>query len=61
MLNKIENVLVNVVRHTSKHLTRLECKLVADRSDEWQGPNTWGLVDGQRLALSDALDLPGFG
>jgi hypothetical protein len=42
-------------------LTRAECKLVADRSDEWQGPNTWGLVEGQRLALSDALDLPGFG
>lgn len=60
-MNKVGNVLVNVVRHTSKHLTKEERKLVADRSDEWQGPNTWGLVDGQRLSLSEALDLPGFG
>jgi hypothetical protein len=42
-------------------LNKAECKLVADRSDEWQGPNTWGLVDGQRLTLLEVLDLPGFG
>lgn len=42
-------------------INKIECNLVANRSDEWQGPNSWGLIEGYRLSLSEAIALPGFG
>lgn len=42
-------------------LTPQEIDLVYVRSKLWTGPNTWGWVDGYRLDLKTALELPGFG
>jgi len=42
-------------------LTTVEKQLIAVRSDEWQGPNSWGWVDGYRLNMQEAIAQPGFG
>jgi hypothetical protein len=42
-------------------LTASEKHLIATRSDEWQGPNSWGWVDDYRLNLHQAILQPGFG
>jgi len=36
-------------------LTKQERILVADYSDEWTGPNTWGWLNGYRLSLWEAI------
>jgi hypothetical protein len=42
-------------------LTVSEKKLIVIRSDEWQGPNSWGWVDGYKLNMQEAIAQPGFG
>lgn len=42
-------------------LSSIEKKLVAIRSNEWLGPNSWGWFNGYRLSLNQAIDQPGFG
>jgi hypothetical protein len=38
-----------------------EKKLIAVRSNEWFGPNSWGFVNGYRLSLHQAIQHPEFG
>jgi hypothetical protein len=42
-------------------LTEFEKHLIATRSDEWQGPNSWGWANGYRLTLTQAIAQPEFG
>jgi len=41
-------------------LTAIEKKIVAQRSSLWKGPPAWGLKDGYRLGLYDAVNNLGF-
>lgn len=42
-------------------MTREERLLVAKRSAEWTGPNTWGWANGYRMSLYEAIERSEFG
>jgi hypothetical protein len=42
-------------------LNREEARLVYEVSKRWTGPNTWAWFDKQRLDLSEAITVPGYG
>ena len=39
----------------------MEKLLVANRSDEWTGPNSWGWNKGYKLSLQEVIQKPEFG
>jgi hypothetical protein len=42
-------------------LSLFEKQLIVKRSNEWNGPNSWGWADGYRLSLWEVIQKPEFG